>query len=77
MLKTNRNNKMEKRILALAFACMSMFAREQKDENDSESSKAIRDLHKIGKDITDNFPSIFRPASELNVENPKDPTEEV
>lgn len=81
MLKTNRNNKMEKETLALALACMSMFAGEYKDENDSENSKTIHNLDKIRKDIADSFPSISMPVSELSIQNrkeiQKDQTEDV
>lgn len=64
MAKTN-HSKMEKETLALAFACMSMFARDQKNENDSENNKTMCNLHKLTKDITDRFPSISIPTSEL------------
>lgn len=64
MAKTN-HSKMEKETLALAFACMSMFAMDQKNENDSENNKTMCNLHKLTKDITDKFPSISIPISEL------------
>jgi hypothetical protein len=56
---------MEKETLALAFTCMSMFATEHNVDNDSKNDNTMRNLQKLTKDITDRFPSISMPVSEL------------
>lgn len=64
MVKTN-HSKMEKETLALAFTCMSMFATEHNDDNDSKNDSTMHNLQKLTKDITERFPSISMPVSEL------------
>ena len=65
-------HKMEKDTLALAVACMTMFAMEQKEENNEKNDKIIHKIRQLEKDIADNFPSISAPVSELYENRQKD-----
>lgn len=56
---------MENKKLALASACMTMFASEPKGENESRSEKDISEFNKLKKEIAENFPFLFEPISEL------------
>lgn len=57
---------MENKPLAMALACMTMFAMnyDSKNCNDKNRSNNIPKLRKIYKDIADSFPSLSLPSSD-------------
>ena len=53
---------MEKKSIAVALACMTMFAMDHDSEDTNDKSKATCDLRNVYKDIAENFPSIVPSA---------------